>query len=195
MARKVAGGRTTTIVAFLAGILVATAGTATAAKLVTGKQVKNGTITAKDLSKAVRAQLAKAGVPGPAGATGPKGDAGPKGEAGPKGQTGAPGLSGVEVKVVSEPVSNGLTGADSIECPVGKVVLGGGVTVAGGPAGDSYVQRSAPIVVGFDAGGIPTSYSAPVDGQPANGWEFHAVNESGFQRNVNGYAICAKVAP
>jgi hypothetical protein len=48
-------GRTTILLAFLAGILLASAGTATAAKLITGKQIKDGTISAKDLSKAVQA--------------------------------------------------------------------------------------------------------------------------------------------
>lgn len=66
-----------TAAAFIAGLLIATAGTATAARLITGKQIKDGSISANDLSKAVRAQLAKAGTPGP---TGPKGDTGAKGD-------------------------------------------------------------------------------------------------------------------
>jgi hypothetical protein len=62
--------------AFILGLVVATAGTATAAKLITGKQIKDGSISSKDLSKAVQAQLAKTGLAGPAG---PKGDPGPAG--------------------------------------------------------------------------------------------------------------------
>lgn len=62
--------------AFLLGLAVASAGTATAAKLITGKQIKDGSITSRDLSKGVRAQIAKAGKPGPAGPRGPKGDPG-----------------------------------------------------------------------------------------------------------------------
>lgn len=195
MARRPRPGRATILVAFLAGILIASAGTATAAKLITGKQIKDGTITQKDLSKAVQAQLKKAGLPGPAGAAGPqglKGDAGPKGETGPAGAAGATGLSGVEVKVVTQTINSGSTGAGTVVCPVGKVVLGGGVTVAGGSAGTSFVQRNAPSRVTFDAGGNPVGFSTPVDGQPANGWEFQAVNQSGAQRQVNGYAVCAK---
>jgi hypothetical protein len=53
-------GRTTILLAFLAGILLASAGTATAAKLITGKQIKDGTISAKDLSKAVQAHQGRA---------------------------------------------------------------------------------------------------------------------------------------
>lgn len=73
-------GRAGTVLAFMLGVVVATAGTATAARLITGKQIKNGSISAQDLSKAVRTQLARAGTPGPAGAPGPPG---PKGDTGP----------------------------------------------------------------------------------------------------------------
>jgi len=84
-------GHATTVLAFLAGILLATAGSAAATRLISGKDIKDGSISAKDLTKAVRAQLKKAGIPGPAGA---KGDTGPKGDngtAGPKGDQGIPG--------------------------------------------------------------------------------------------------------
>ena len=84
--RRMLQGRTGMGLAFLLGLLIATAGTATAAKLITGKQIKDGSISSKDLSTAVRAQLAKAGVPGP------KGD---KGEPGPvTGTTAGGALSG-----------------------------------------------------------------------------------------------------
>ena len=88
--RRMLQGRAGMGLAFLLGLLIATAGTATAAKLITGKQIKDGSISSKDLSKAVRAQLRKAGVPGVAGAKGDpgvKGDPGAKGEAGPVGPT------------------------------------------------------------------------------------------------------------
>ena len=61
------------VLTFILGLVVATAGTATAARLITGKQIKDGTISQKDLSKAVRAQLAKTGIPGPPGPTGDPG--------------------------------------------------------------------------------------------------------------------------
>lgn len=84
-------GRVRMLLAFVLGLVVATAGTATAGKLITGKQIKNGSITKKDLSSAIRAQLAEAGRPGPQGATGPIGPMGPKGD---KGDPGAPGNDG-----------------------------------------------------------------------------------------------------
>ena len=52
-----------------------------AATQITGKQIKNGSISAKDLSAAARASLR--GQQGPPGATGPAGPAGPTGPEGP----------------------------------------------------------------------------------------------------------------
>ena len=72
--RRLREGRTTTVLAFVLGLVIATAGTATAAKLITGKQIKDGSVSSKDLSKALRKQLAAVGRPGPPG---PKGDTGP----------------------------------------------------------------------------------------------------------------------
>lgn len=83
--------------AFVVGLVIATAATAGAATLITGSQIKDGSITAKDLSKAIRKQLAKtgaAGAVGPAGVVGPAGAAGPKGADGPTGVAGATGSVG-----------------------------------------------------------------------------------------------------
>jgi hypothetical protein len=84
-------GRGVTLLAFALGLAVATAGSATAAGLITGKQIKDGSIAKKDLSSAVRTQLAQARRPGPTGATGPAGATGRAGDAGARGHDGAPG--------------------------------------------------------------------------------------------------------
>ena len=91
-----------TLIAVVA-ILAITGGTATAAKLITGKNVKNesltgkdvknGSLGAKELSSAARASLK--GQTGATGAQGAKGDAGAKGEKGDKGDTGDRGPSNV----------------------------------------------------------------------------------------------------
>ena len=52
--------------AFLLGLVIATAGTATAARLITGKQIKDGSVASRDLSKGVRKQIAKTGAAGSA---------------------------------------------------------------------------------------------------------------------------------
>lgn len=87
--RRVVRGRAGTVLAFVLGLVIATAGTATAAKLITGKQIKDGSISAKDLSKTVQKQLSKTGAAGTAGPQGPQGPQGPKGEPGTPGANGS----------------------------------------------------------------------------------------------------------
>ncbi len=138
-----------TAVAFLVGIGVATAGTATAAQMITGKQIRNGSITAKDLSKGLRAQL---GVPGPVGPAGPSGPVGPAGPAG-----------SVSTVVNRRFQMNGTGSGQEIlagTCQPGERALSAGYT-SGGSASDLLVHR-------FYAtkGGL-----LPVDGaENADGW-------------------------
>jgi hypothetical protein len=61
----------------LVALLVALSGSAIAATLITSKQIKDGTIQARDISRNARASF-----------TGPRGPMGPEGPAGPQGQTG-----------------------------------------------------------------------------------------------------------
>jgi hypothetical protein len=78
---------------------LSTGGAFAASKLLTGKQIKNGTVTANDLAKSsVTSKQLKNGTvaradlaPGVAtsGPTGPKGDTGAQGPAGPAGSSGA----------------------------------------------------------------------------------------------------------
>ena len=100
-----------TILACVVSVLVVGAATATAAKLITSGDIKDGTIKSADikngtikhddikkstitrdrLASAVRNQLDEGGPKGPAGAAGPAGPAGPAGSKGDKGAKGDPG--------------------------------------------------------------------------------------------------------
>ena len=94
-----------TIVACAIVALAVGATTATAAQLITGKQIQNGSITGKDiqrgsigekkLSGGVQRALAKPGTPGPQGPAGPAGPAGPKGDPGSGGSALSAGNWGV----------------------------------------------------------------------------------------------------
>ncbi len=92
--RRVLEGRAGTVLAFTLGLVIATAGTATAAKLITGKQIKDRSIAERDLSPSVVAKINRGGrgrrhgAAGPAGPVGAKGATGDKGPAGDKGATG-----------------------------------------------------------------------------------------------------------
>ena len=90
--RRVFGGRSGIALGFVLGALIAGAATAGATSLITGRQIKDGSIRAKDLSKALRAQLRKVGPQGSKGEPGAKGDAGPQG---PPGQAAIPPASEV----------------------------------------------------------------------------------------------------
>lgn len=93
----------------LGGPAQAASTAASAARLITGKQIKDSTITSKDVKdRSLRASdfkagelpagpAGQAGAKGETGAPGPKGDtgaAGAKGDPGAKGDTGAPGPKG-----------------------------------------------------------------------------------------------------
>ena len=83
-------------VAALAVVFAVVAGTAMAGpaakKLLTGKDIKDGSIGIVDLSSATRVGLK--GSKGPTGASGPQGPSGPKGDTGATGATGPTGPAG-----------------------------------------------------------------------------------------------------
>ena len=71
--------------------------------VLTGKDIKDGSLSASVLSSAAKAALR--GTPGPAGVQGPVGPAGPVGVAGPRGFTGADGFDGLD----------GVDGVDGVD--------------------------------------------------------------------------------
>jgi hypothetical protein len=82
------------LVALLA-LVMASTGSAVAASLITSKQIKDGTIQTKDISKKAQTALkGKTGTTGAQGAQGPQGDTGPKGDQGVKGDKGDTGAQG-----------------------------------------------------------------------------------------------------
>lgn len=117
--RKWFSGPAGMLMTFLIGLVLASAATAGAASLITGKRIKDGSITAKDLSKAIRKQLAMSGAPGATGSAGP---AGPAGTAGAPGAPGADGSDGspdsaaqIRDKLVTVDGSGSGLDADSLD--------------------------------------------------------------------------------
>lgn len=74
------------------------------AETLTGRNVKNRSLTADDFSGSVQGPKGDAGVPGPAGPAGPKGEPGPAGINGEKGQKGEKGDPGPLVPVEANTV-------------------------------------------------------------------------------------------
>ena len=102
----------TKLVVIVAAIAVVGGGTAVAAKLITGKQIKNGTITGKDLKAKTLGpkqlnSAALASLQGPAGEQGPKGEKGEAGTVGPTGPAGANGVSKALVRTFAGSVNAG----------------------------------------------------------------------------------------
>jgi hypothetical protein len=121
------------LVACVVTALIVGGGTAIAQRLITGKDVRNGSLTGADLkngsvrlhdlSKGTQGVLENAGPPGAAGSQGPRGEAGAAGPQGLKGDTGARGPQG----------DAGADGQDGVQGPKGD-------TGARGPQGDAGVD-------------------------------------------------------
>jgi hypothetical protein len=174
--RRVLTGRAGAATAFLLGLLIATAATAGAAGLITGKQIKDGSISARDLSKAVRTQL---GRPGIAGTVGPQGAAGSQGAAGIQGAKGDPGTSGAKGDA-GTPGVDGQTGptgptygeahgafAEGAYVPDGNV--GPSIQVTTPVSGKLYVFGHADGVVSGCSGGGSAAVYLYVDSTRING--------------------------
>lgn len=132
-------------------VVIALAGTATAGKLITGKQIKNGTITGIDLrdgsvtgADVKDESLTEADFTGSLeGPQGPQGEPGPQG---PRGLRGDHGASHLEYRVQPETIPSGATREWSVSCPSGKRVLGGGVS--SGNTGFVRMLEAAPSIDG-----------------------------------------------
>lgn len=150
------------VLAFVLGVAVAGAGTATAARLITGKQIKNGSITYKDLSPGVKEKLNQ---------TGPNGTPGPKGEPGPSGPGGPAGPAGLSLLTFADSsVSGGLTlsGADAVvtttaqQLPNANGSVGGPLVFPAGPG--RYAQTSTVRVRTQGSGNYVCALQVAVNG-------------------------------
>ena len=133
--KKIKRPRIATILASLA-LLIALGGTATAAGLINGKQIKNNSIPGKKLKNKTitRNKLAPKTVKALKGQQGPQGEPGAKGETGAKGEPGEPGPSGVVSPLYAEsgsiniPASTEL-GLKTLDVPAGKYIVTATVSI------------------------------------------------------------------
>jgi len=175
----------TAIVAGLSLVLV-TGGTAGAAKLLTGKDIKDNSITSADVrDRSLTPADFNGSVAGPAGPAGPQGAPGLPGAPGPKGETGAigpvgptgpagpigpSGLSGYELRIQRQDVPARHFRSWEARCTGTKKVFGGGVS--GNLAMD--VRETAPMNEG-------------------KGWATTVHNSAGVDYSAYVWAICADV--
>jgi hypothetical protein len=191
--------RHTTAVAYLA-LFAALGGSAYAAVTVTGKNIKDGTVTGRDVKNrslgtnklSTRAVSSLTGRPGPAGPQGERGPVGPTGPAGPKGATGPAGpqgtpgpagptgpsgVSGWTYVTAARAIPVGSYTSWSADCPNGKKPLGGGVS-------PQTLSRYVQI--------IASAPSTTAAGE-ATGWTVTLYKESGSEITAYAWVICANV--
>ena len=188
-------------VAYLA-LFAALGGSAYAAVTVTGKNIKDGSVTGRDVknrslgtsklsTSAVSSLIGQRGPAGPQGEkgeqgpVGPKGGAGPvgpKGETGPAGPQGNPGSAGPPARAGSAAwstasirqgyTSRAIRPAAGMSAAPPAKFLGGGASVDNA---NVYVTTSAPLYYG-------------------TGWTVHFNNNGSGAVTVYAWAICAKVS-
>lgn len=152
------------LLVLFAAVAVVGAGSATAARMITGAQVRNSSLTGADIRNKSLTSLDFTGsVRGPAG------------PAGPAGAPGAPGAAGVAsiTRVDGPAVAQGAFGSGSevqtstATCPPGSFVTGGGYNSQGIDNLIEYAKSS------------PTQYSVI------------AVNFRNVATTISAHAICA----
>jgi hypothetical protein len=135
-------------IALLAVVLFAlSGGVATAGKLITSKDIKNGTISTADLSTSAKRSLR--GVTGPRGAAGSPGPQGPQGPAGPSAVGAITTIKSAQVPFGPRDVVMGAVAM----CPAGqKALSGGGISVSDQElaASEPTNDRSGWFVIGID---------------------------------------------
>lgn len=113
---------------FAAGLLLSGATGAFAATVITGANVKDESLTGKDVKNGSLGLTefsagAKTGLKGATGATGATGPAGPQGAQGPQGAAGTSGISGYEQVATNKSVAANTSTSLSLSCPGGKKTL------------------------------------------------------------------------
>ena len=165
------------IAAVVAAVISAGTATATTAIVITGAQIKDGTVQAKDLSAKARRSL--------------RGQRGPQGARGPAGAPGANGLPGA----VGAPGAAGAAGAPGGFDPNKlQYIVGPDVVVPPGAAGGAVAF--CPAGTSAISGGFLTSIAsmANVGASQTVGPTFHGVtvlNDTSIALTINATVVCS----
>lgn len=171
-----------TVIAGVA-LFAALGGSATAATLISGKDIKNASITGKDVknrslgTKELTKSTVKSlrGKAGPQGAKGATGNTGPAGTPGTAGAPGAPGATNVVVRTASTDVNNNTTGILNADCNPGEKATGGGFRTLNATGFQTFNSRPNPLT----AGATPT------------GWHVEARNTTGAEAALDAFVVCS----
>lgn len=153
-------------------LMVGLAGTATAAKLITGKQIKDNTVTTKDIKNNT---LTSADVRD--GALAEKDF-----KAGVKAKLNKPAVVGYEVVTDTVTVTTAGQSTIFLACSPGKYAVGGG--------GDwANTDNSQVIVESAPQKQIGEFFAAP-DGDPATAWKLTGEHNALGDVDLHAYVIC-----
>ena len=153
-------------------LAVAFAGGATAAKLITGKNIKNNTVSTQDIkNNSLKGKDVKDGALGEADLNGTV-----------KGKLNAPNVVGYEVKSTKVEVGTAGQATVFVACTKGKVALGGGGTWETTEF-DAVIQESAPQKVIGD-------FFAPADPDFADAWRVTGQHNGLDPADLTAYVIC-----
>ncbi len=136
--------------------------------------VRNGTLTDRDIGRSTLRRLRGAG--GPQGQQGPQGPQGPQGIQGSQGAPGQSGISGYEVVEASSQSNSNEWQNVEVLCPPGKKVLGGGAQAFSALSENFVLDASKPLA--GDAGWYAQAQETSAIASP------HV---------VHAFAICAHV--
>jgi len=203
-------------VSVAAFVIAGPAGVASAKSLITGADIKNGTIHGADLAPGLvgklNGQKGDAVATGAKGATGATGANGPIGPQGPKGDKGDSGADGDDAGVSAAGAGYADLGAhdrwaadDAVhetvqKCKAGEYVTGGGFSQWGGAGltptkdlgggSDVQITVSAPYIAS-DGAYVPVSGS---DSRfLADRWVVRGYNHSDADVDVRAWALCAPI--
>jgi hypothetical protein len=165
-------------------LFIALGGTSYAAIKVTGKAVKDGTLTGADvrdnsLKSSDISGLRAGDFSGPS-----RGAAGPRGATGPEGPRGAAGATNVIMRRGElYPIEAGLNSNAIVYCRAGERAIAGGAEWGAPPTpGQQSLVASTPWVtgiVGNPDGGVPT------------GWFVAGSNTTATQKQLRAWVVCA----
>lgn len=188
--------RPSTVLATAVAVLACAGTTATAASLIDGGDVRNGSLTGADVrDRSLRgADIAKGTIPADRLTKAARaGLRGPAGAPGAPGAQGAPGPSGVAAVVTRTGTASfdtdgiiGQTKEATAQCAEGEKLVGGGVF-----APTAVVDGRANFVV---TGQVPVLANGTVatSGQTGTGWKVTVVRGDDLIGLVTAYALCAQ---
>lgn len=146
-------------------VVFAMSGSAVAASKITGAQIKDGTITGKDL-KNHSVSTSKLTAATMDDLTGPPGPAGPAGPAGPQGPAGPSAVSSLSPNSLNYTVPGGTSSSAvqivTVPCPAGQRVVSGGYVAIGGVAWADKTYDGMSWSVGIDNYGSSLSATGTV---------------------------------